>query len=73
MRRHPSKREWSAEFRELWELEIRQEEARWPGGVLWYWETALDAAADDGNLPQSARNWSAPRWLLKIDAGRSES
>jgi hypothetical protein len=63
--------DYYAWFRGAFESSIRQVGA--DEGVLWYWESAVEAAVEDGTLPDRAMKWGPPYWLISLDRGRTEA
>lgn len=62
---------FQADFRDLFEADIRQcvddESSSTQHGVIWYWDTAVEAAVEDKTVPLRALKWKPPAWLVKLD------
>jgi hypothetical protein len=61
-------KDFARQFKRRWEGEIRdQVELGQCDSALVFWDMSIAAKIDDGDLPETARKWTPPAWLVRLE------
>ena len=69
-----TKQAFARDFKARWEGEIRDQiDLGQADSAISFWDNAIAAKVDDGDLPAAALKWNPPAWLVRLERLASQN